>query len=87
MLWQRGILDLLPKFWDLGLQAIVVCVNDRALDASFCGRLLDHHFVRDLPTGADPCGENGEYHSFAFDAPSFNQPIVVVRGELVRRTY
>jgi uncharacterized protein (TIGR00290 family) len=86
-LWRRGSTELLHEFWDLGFQAIVVCVNDRHLDASFCGRLLDCNFVRDLPPGVDPCGENGEYHSFVFDAPYFSHPIDVVRGELVRRTY
>lgn len=86
-LWQRASADVLREFWDLGFQAIVVCVNDRALDASFCGRLLDRDFLHDLPPGVDPCGENGEYHSFVFDAPYFSQPIEVVRGELVRRTY
>ena len=86
-LWQRASTDVLREFWDLGFQAIVVCVNDRALDASFCGRLLDRDFVRDLPPGVDPCGENGEYHSFVFDAPYFGRPIEVVRGEVVRRTY
>ncbi|RZK14788.1 MAG: diphthine--ammonia ligase [Hymenobacter sp.] len=86
-LWQRGSLALLHEFWELGFQAIIVCVNDRYLDASFCGRLLDRDFVRDLPPGVDPCGENGEYHSFVFDAPYFSRPIAVVRGEVVRRTY
>jgi uncharacterized protein (TIGR00290 family) len=86
-LWQRGSQELLDEFWGLGFQAIVVCVNDRYLDASFCGRLLDRDFVRDLPPGVDPCGENGEYHSFVFDAPYFSQPIAVARGEVVRRTY
>jgi uncharacterized protein (TIGR00290 family) len=86
-LWQRGSLALLEEFWALGFQAIIVCVNDRYLDASFCGRLLDRAFIRDLPPGVDPCGENGEYHSFVFDAPYFSRHISVVRGEVVRRTY
>jgi uncharacterized protein (TIGR00290 family) len=86
-LWKRGSLELLEEFWALGFQAIIVCINDRYLDANFCGRLLDRAFVRDLPPGVDPCGENGEYHSFVFDAPYFSRPIEVVRGELVRRTY
>lgn len=86
-LWQRASLELLREFWALGFQAIVVCVNDRYLDASFCGRLLDEAFVRDLPPGVDPCGENGEYHSFVFDAPYFSAPIAFTKGELVRRTY
>ena len=86
-LWLRSSMELLEEFWALGFQAIIVCVNDRYLDASFCGRLLDRDFIRDLPPGVDPCGENGEYHSFVFDAPYFRRPIEVVRGELVRRTY
>jgi uncharacterized protein (TIGR00290 family) len=86
-LWQRASAAVLREFWALGFQAIVVCVNDRYLDASFCGRLLDEAFVRDLPPGVDPCGENGEYHSFVFDAPYFSAPIAFTKGELVRRTY
>jgi uncharacterized protein (TIGR00290 family) len=86
-LWQRSSLALLEEFWALGFQAIVVCVNDTHLDASFCGRLLNCDFIRDLPAGVDPCGENGEYHSFVFDAPYFSRPIAVVQGEVVRRTY
>jgi len=86
-LWQRPGADLLGEFWALGFRAIVVCVNDRYLDASFCGRLLDAAFVHDLPPGVDPCGENGEYHTFVFDAPYFSAPIAFTKGELVRRTY
>ncbi|MGI4875810.1 MAG: ATP-binding protein [Janthinobacterium lividum] len=86
-LWQRPSVDVLEEFWAAGFQAIVVCVNDRWLDKSFCGRLLDRDFVRDLPPGVDPCGENGEYHSFVFDAPYFSTPIAFERGELVRRVY
>lgn len=86
-LWQRASGDILREFWALGFQAIVVCVNDRYLDASFCGRLLDAAFVRDLPPGVDPCGEKGEYHSFVFDAPYFSAPVAYTKGEVVRRTY
>ena len=86
-LWQRAGADLLRELLDLGFQAVVVCVSEQFLDASFCGRLLDRDFLRDLPPGVDPCGENGEYHSFVFDGPDFSEPIEVVRGELVRRTY
>ncbi|TFZ68991.1 diphthine--ammonia ligase [Hymenobacter sp. UV11] len=86
-LWQRPGAELLREFLDLGFRAIIVCVNERWLDASFCGRLLDADFLRDLPPGVDPCGENGEYHSFVFDAPYFSAPISFTKGELVRRTY
>ena len=86
-LWQRPGAELLREFLDLGFRAIIVCVNERWLDASFCGRLLDADFLRDLPPGVDPCGENGEYHSFVFDAPYFSAPILFEKGELVRRPY
>ncbi|WP_223651470.1 adenine nucleotide alpha hydrolase [Hymenobacter psoromatis] len=86
-LWQRPGAELLRELLDLGFRAIIVCVNERWLDASFCGRLLDADFLRDLPPGVDPCGENGEYHSFVFDAPYFSAPIPFEKGELVRRPY
>lgn len=86
-LWQRPNADLLREYLDLGFRAVVVCVNEQYLDASFCGRILDEEFLRDLPPGVDSCGENGEYHSFVFDAPYFSSPIPFQRGELVRRTY
>ncbi|MBX0292903.1 diphthine--ammonia ligase [Hymenobacter sp. HSC-4F20] len=86
-LWQRPNAELLREFFALGFRAVVVCVNEQYLDASFCGRLLDEEFLRDLPPGVDSCGENGEYHSFVFDAPYFSHPISFRPGELVRRSY
>ncbi len=86
-LWQRPNAEVLREYLDLGFRAVVVCVNEKYLDASFCGRLLDEDFLRDLPPGVDSCGENGEYHTFVFDAPYFSSPIPFQRGELVRRTY
>lgn len=86
-LWQRPTAALLQEYLNLGFRAVVVCVNEKYLDSSFCGRLLDEEFLRDLPPGVDACGENGEYHSFVFDAPYFSSPIPFQRGEVVRRTY
>ncbi|SNR39059.1 Dph6-related ATP pyrophosphatase [Hymenobacter mucosus] len=86
-LWQRPTADILREYLDLGFRAVVVCVNEKYLDASFCGRLLDEDFLRDLPAGVDACGENGEYHSFVFDTPYFSSPISFQRGDIVRRTY
>ena len=86
-IWHKPAAELWAEYFDLGFRAVVVCVNEQHLDASFCGRELDRDFLRDLPPGVDPCGENGEYHSFVYDAPYFSQPIAVRRGELVRRTY
>lgn len=86
-LWQRPNAELLREYLDSGFRAVVVCVNEQFLDASFCGRELNADFLRDLPPGVDSCGENGEYHSFVFDAPYFSTPIPFVRGEVVRRSY
>jgi uncharacterized protein (TIGR00290 family) len=86
-LWNIPTDQLMEEFLDLGFKAIVVCVNDRYLDKSFCGRLIDGSFVRDLPPGVDVCGENGEYHSFVFDGPVFNYPVTFTKGEMVHRTY
>lgn len=86
-LWQVPSLDLLEEFWTAGFQTIVVAVNGQHLDQSFCGRVLDRQFVADLPAGVDPCGENGEFHTFVFDAPYFSRPIEFTVGDVVERTY
>ena len=86
-LWQRPNAELLAEYLALGFRAIVVCVNEQHLDRSFCGRELNEAFLRDLPPGVDSCGENGEYHSFVYDAPYFSRPLAVQRGALVRRSY
>jgi len=86
-LWKIPTEQLMDEFLSLGFKAIVVCVNERYLDKSFCGRMIDGSFVRDLPPGVDVCGENGEYHSFVFDGPVFNYPVTFAKGSIVRRTY
>jgi len=86
-LWKISTQDLMNEFLALGFKAIIVCVNEKFLDRSFCGRLIDDSFVRDLPPGVDVCGENGEYHSFVFDGPIFNYPIPYTKGEIVYRHY
>ncbi len=86
-LWQRPNAELLHEYLELGFRAVVVCVNEKYLDRSFCGRELNAEFLRDLPPGVDSCGENGEYHSFVYDAPYFSSPIPFERGAIVRRTY
>jgi uncharacterized protein (TIGR00290 family) len=68
-----------------GLKAILTCVNPRQLDRSFAGRQFDRALLRDLPDGVDPCGERGEFHSFAYAGPMFSYPIPVTAGEVVDR--
>ena len=86
-LWKIPTASLIREFIDSGFRAIVTCVNDKYIDKSFAGRIIDDAFLNDLPKGVDPCGENGEYHSFVFDAPFFSSPIQFEKGEMVHRKY
>ena len=74
-LWQRNRLELARESIALGFKAIVVCVDSRFLADEFCGRRFDESFIKDLPSGVDACGENGEFHTFVFDGPLFAQPV------------
>lgn len=70
---------------DAGLRAKLVCVDPKQISSSFIGRDFDHTLLRDLPAGVDPCGENGEFHSFAYSGPMFRREIPIVTGEIVER--
>jgi uncharacterized protein (TIGR00290 family) len=84
-IWKRDTRQLARQFCDLGFRAIAVCINPRKLDCSFAGRELTPEFFVDLPPNVDPCGENGEFHTFVFDGPIFSHAIAVERGEVVER--
>ena len=80
-LWGADRAALAQEVLLSGIRAIVVCVDSRHLDDSFCGREFDAEFLRDLPAGVCPCGENGEFHTFVFDSPLMNRPLeVTVEG-------
>jgi len=68
-----------------GVRAKLTCVDPAKLDPSFAGREFDATLLRDLPDGIDPCGENGEFHSFVYAAPVFSSAIAVEAGEVVTR--
>jgi len=84
-IWKRGTRELARNFVDLGFRARAVCVDPRILDKSFAGRELDESFFCDLPPGTDPCGENGEFHTFVYDGPIFRKPVKCRTGEVVTR--
>jgi uncharacterized protein (TIGR00290 family) len=84
-IWKRDTRELAQDFLRQGFRAITVCVDPRALDPSFAGRMLDQSFFADLPQSVDPCGENGEFHTFVFDGPIFQTPIHFSIGEKVTR--
>ncbi len=86
-IWKRDSKELIHEFISLGFKAIIVCVNTKFLDKSFCGRLIDESFINDIPGDVDACGENGEYHSFVFDGPIFKSPILFNKGEIIYREY
>ncbi len=86
-IWQIDTTRLIKQFIDLEFKAIVVCINASLLPKSFCGRIIDQSFINDLPKHVDPCGENGEFHTFCFDGPIFNHPVDFRKGELVYKTY
>ena len=77
--------DLAEDMIEGGLQARLTCVDPRKLDRSFAGRTFDRALIDDLPRDVDPCGENGEFHSFAFAGPMFRTPIALTAGEVVDR--
>jgi uncharacterized protein (TIGR00290 family) len=84
-LWGRDTSVLAREFIAAGFRAIIVCLNPRALDASFAGRAYDERLLADLPAGVDPCGENGEFHTFVHAGPIFTEPIACETGEVVER--
>ncbi|MEM7017110.1 MAG: diphthine--ammonia ligase [Pseudomonadota bacterium] len=86
-IWQRDTRELIHEFLDLGFQAIIVCAKAACLNQDFAGRVLDNDFLKDLPASVDPCGENGEFHTFCFDGPIFQHPITFEVGETVHRAY
>ena len=84
-IWKRDTRELIRAFHSANFRAIAVCIDAKVLDSSFAGRELDEAFFRELPPHADPCGENGEFHTFVFDGPIFRTPIPVCAGEIVQR--
>jgi uncharacterized protein (TIGR00290 family) len=84
-IWKRNTRELISEFHALGFRAIAVCIDPKVLSPSFAGRELDCSFFTDLPSGVDPCGENGEFHTFVFDGPIFANPVGFRVGEAVHR--
>ncbi len=84
-LWGRETAALAREFLDAGFEAMLVCVDPRALDSAFAGRRYDERLLAELPPGVDPCGENGEFHTFVYAGPIFAEPIACETGEIVER--
>jgi uncharacterized protein (TIGR00290 family) len=84
-LWDVDTRELAARFLADGFRARTACIDPRKLDKSFAGRELDADFFRELPIEVDPCGENGEFHTFVFDGPIFCSAVPVVTGQVVER--
>ena len=74
-LWHRDTTDLAREFIAAGFEAVIVCVDPTKLDRSFAGRRFDERLLDDLPAGVDPCGENGEFHTFVYAGPILSAPL------------
>jgi uncharacterized protein (TIGR00290 family) len=84
-LWGEPTDRLAREMIDIGVRAVLTCVDPAVLPADFAGRPFDAELLDDLPDGVDPCGERGEFHTFVWDGPGFSSPIPIERGEVVER--
>jgi uncharacterized protein (TIGR00290 family) len=84
-IWAKNSMELANIFIKSGFKAVITCVDSRAIDKSFAGREYDEQFLSDLPAGVDPCGENGEFHTFVYGGHIFKIPIIFAKGEVVFR--
>jgi len=84
-IWKRDTRKLAHEFINLGFKAITICVDSNVLGKEFVGREFDEQFLNDLPASIDPCGENGEFHTFTYHGPIFKKPIDLRMGEIVLR--
>jgi uncharacterized protein (TIGR00290 family) len=84
-IWKRDTAELAHEFIGLGFKAIVTCIDSNVLDKKFVGRLFDRELLSDFPSTIDPCGENGEFHTFVYDGPIFQKRVSHLKGEVVLR--
>jgi len=84
-IWKRDTYELAHTFIGLGFKAVITCVDSSVLDKNFVGRVFDEQFLSELPSNVDPCGENGEFHSFVYDGPISQERILYTKGEIVLR--
>ncbi len=84
-IWGAPTEELSREMIDSGLRTVITCVDPRKIPEDFSGKEFTHDFLDSLPEGTDPCGENGEFHSFVFDGPMFKEQIDIVVGEVVTR--
>lgn len=86
-LWKKDTRGLVQLVEATGIEAVIVCVDAQKLGKEFLGRKIDASLLAGLPANVDPCGENGEFHSFVYNAPFFKMPIPIMQGEVVLKEY
>lgn len=86
-LWGKDTALLVKEVEDAGIEAVIVCVNEKFLGKEFLGRKIGRELLADLPANVDACGENGEFHTFVCNAPYFSAPVPVRNGEVVYKQY
>jgi uncharacterized protein (TIGR00290 family) len=84
-IWKKDTAELAHAFIDIGFKAVITCVDSKTLNSDFAGRVFDKKFLSELPPGVNPCGENGEFHTFVYDGPIFRNKVVYGKGEVVLR--
>ena len=85
-IWKMDTADLLREFISKKFKAVVCCVNDAYLGKEYVGKEINKAFIKKLPAGVDPCGENGEYHTFCYGGPLFKKKITFLIGEKVYKS-
>ncbi|MBU0696667.1 MAG: diphthine--ammonia ligase [Bacteroidetes bacterium] len=84
-IWKRDSNELIQEFLGLGFKTVIACTQERL--GEFLGKVIDEKLIKDLPKDVDVCGENGEFHTFAFEGPIFKNPIAYSLGEKVFKSY
>jgi len=84
-LWKRNTTEIAHAFINLGFKSVITCIDSHVLSKRFVGRVFNEHFLSELPASVDPCGENGEFHSFVYDGPIFRERISYKKGDIVLR--
>lgn len=86
-LWGKSSAEVMEDYLASGLRTTVITTESDALGREWIGRTIDRRFVDELPSGVDPCGENGEYHTFCYDGPIFSRPVSFSLGETVKKCF
>ena len=86
-LWKKSTKELAHDMIDWGAKALITCVDTQQISKEFIGRNFDKEFLKSLPDTVDPCGENGEFHTFVYDCPLFKKPIPIQTGEVVKKDH